>query len=195
MKKAIGLVELKSTPIGIQTADEMVKAANVELVLANPVCPGKYMIVVSGDVGAVKNSVERGKSIADVFLVESHIINNVSPQVLVAIAGATDIKDLKSIGAIETISALTIIKAADIAVKASNVQLIEVRIAKGLGGKGFLIMTGEISSVKSAIKSCENELAKLGEITSTSIIASPLYKIGINILRRGMTWIFIKHHL
>ena len=165
MKKAIGLVELKSTPIGIQTADEMVKAANVELVLANPVCPGKYMIVVSGDVGAVKNSVERGKSIADVFLVESHIINNVSPQVLVAIAGATDIKDLKSIGAIETISALTI--------KASNVQLIEVRIAKGLGGKGFLIMTGEISSVKSAIKSCENELAKLGEITSTSIIASP----------------------
>ena len=150
MKKAIGLVELKSTPIGIQTADEMVKAANVELVLANPVCPGKYMIVVSGDVGAVKNSVERGKSIADVFLVESHIINNVSPQVLVAIAGATDIKDLKSIGAIETISALTIIKAADIAVKASNVQLIEVRIAKGLGGKGFLIMTGEISSVKSA---------------------------------------------
>ena len=74
-------------------------------------------------------------------------------------------------------------------------------------------MTGEISSVKSAIKSCENELAKLGEITSTSIIASPhkslleknsnvillkrviLYKIGINILRRGMTWIFIKHHL
>ena len=173
MKKAIGLVELKSTPIGIQTADEMVKAANVELVLANPVCPGKYMIVVSGDVGAVKNSVERGKSIADVFLVESHIINNVSPQVLVAIAGATDIKDLKSIGAIETISALTIIKAADIAVKASNVHLIEVRIAKGLGGKGFLIMTGEISSVKSAIKSCENELAKLGEITSTSIIASP----------------------
>ncbi len=155
MKKAIGLVELKSTPIGIQTADEMVKAANVELVLANPVCPGKYMIVVSGDVGAVKNSVERGKSIADVFLVESHIINNVSPQVLVAIAGATDIKDLKSIGVIETISALTIIKAADIAVKASNIQLIEVRIAKGLGGKGFLIMTGEISSVKSAIKSCE----------------------------------------
>ena len=49
MKKAIGLVELKSTPIGIQTADEMVKAANVELVLANPVCPGKYMIVVSGE--------------------------------------------------------------------------------------------------------------------------------------------------
>ena len=35
------------------------------------------------------------------------------------------------------------------------------------------IIAHRISSVKSAIKSCENELAKLGEITSTSIIASP----------------------
>ena len=38
---------------------------------------------------------------------------------------------LKSIGAIETISALTAIKAGDVAVKASNVKLIETRIAKG----------------------------------------------------------------
>lgn len=173
MKKAIGLVELKSIPVGIQTADEMLKSANVELVLANPVCPGKYMILISGDVGAVKSSVERGKKIADTFLVESHIINNVHESVLVALSGTNDVKDFKSIGAIETISALTIIKAADVAVKASNIQLLEVRIAKGLGGKGFLVMTGEISSVKSAIKSCETELGKLGEITSTSVIASP----------------------
>lgn len=173
MKKAIGLVELKSTPIGIQTADEMLKAANVELILSNPVCPGKYMILISGDVGAVKSSVQRGEITAGIFLIESHIINNVDERVLVAIAGASDIKELKSIGSIETISALAIIELADIAVKASNIQLIEIRIAKGLGGKGFLTMTGEVSSVKSAIQSCKNKSAETGEIISTSIIASP----------------------
>ena len=47
MKKAIGLVEIKSIPIGIETADEMLKAANVELIMANPICPGKYMILIS----------------------------------------------------------------------------------------------------------------------------------------------------
>ena len=61
MKKAIGLVEIKSIPIGIETADEMLKAANVELIMANPICPGKYMILITGDVGAVKSSVESGK--------------------------------------------------------------------------------------------------------------------------------------
>ena len=173
MKKAIGLIEVKSIPMGILAADEMLKSANVELLLANPICPGKYMILIGGDVGAVKNSIEKGKSVADIFLVEDNIINNVDERVLVAISGMSDVSSIKSIGVIETISALTIIKAADVAVKASNVQLIEVRIAKGLGGKGFLVMTGEISSVKSAIKSCENELGKLGEITSTSVLASP----------------------
>ncbi|WP_434798619.1 BMC domain-containing protein [Terrisporobacter vanillatitrophus] len=173
MKKAIGLIELKSIPIGIQTADEMLKAANVELILANPICPGKYMILISGDVGAVNNSIKTGINMADIFLVESHVINNVHEDVLVAVSGVSDVKDIKSIGAIETISALTAIKAADIAVKSSNIKLIEVRIAKGLGGKGFLIMTGEVSSIKSAVKSCENELGKMGEITSTAVIPSP----------------------
>lgn len=173
MKKAIGLIELKSIPIGIQTADEMLKAANVELVLANPICPGKYMILISGEVGAVNTSIQRGINVANIFLVESHIINNVHEDVLIAVSGVSDVKDIKSIGIIETISALTVIKAADIAVKASNIKLLEVRVAKGLGGKGFLIMTGEVSSVNSAVKSCKNELGKTGEITSTSVIPSP----------------------
>lgn len=173
MKKAIGLVELKSTPIGIQTADEMLKAANVELILSNPVCPGKYMILVSGDVGAVNSSVQVGEITAGMFLIESHIINNVDEKVLVAIAGTSDIKEMRSIGAIETISALSIIELADIAVKSSDIQLIEIRIAKGLGGKGFLTMTGEVSAVNSAIESCKNKSFETGDIISTTVIAAP----------------------
>lgn len=173
MKKAIGLMELKSIPIGIETADEMLKAANVDLIMANPICPGKYMILISGDVGAVKSSIETGKKVADIFLVEYHIINNVHEDVLISLSGYSEIDKVKSIGAIETISALTAIKAGDVAVKASNVKLIETRIAKGLGGKGFFILTGEVSAVKSAIKSCLNELGESGSIISTSVISSP----------------------
>lgn len=40
MRKAVGFVEIKSIPVGIQTADEMVKAGNVELLLSTPICPG-----------------------------------------------------------------------------------------------------------------------------------------------------------
>lgn len=173
MKRAIGLIELKSIPVGIETADEMLKAANVDLVMANPICPGKYMILITGDVGAVKSAIESGKRVANIFLVESHVINNIHEDVLVSLTGFNEVENIKSIGAIETISALTAIKAGDIAVKASNVQLMEIRVAKGLGGKGFLLLTGEVSAVKSAIKSCLNDLEESGAIISTSVISSP----------------------
>lgn len=173
MAQSIGLLELKSIPVGMETADEMLKAASVELLLATPICPGKYIIIVSGNVGAVKSSVKAGIGMADTFLVGHHIINNVHESIPAAISGTAEVTNVSAIGIIETISALTAVTAGDIAAKASNVRLIEIRIARGLGGKGFLIFTGEISAVKSAVNSCLNELKETGEITSHSVISSP----------------------
>ena len=46
MGKSIGLLELKSIPVGIETADAVLKAANVELLTATPTCPGKYLSLI-----------------------------------------------------------------------------------------------------------------------------------------------------
>lgn len=173
MIQAIGLIELKSIPLGIKTADEMLKAGNVELLLATPICPGKYVIIVSGDVGSVKIAVDTGEKIADIFMVNSHIINNVDPSLPSAIAGTTGVENAPAVGVIETISALTSVLAGDIAVKASDVSLIEIRIARGLGGKGFLTFAGEVSAVNAAMNSCLEQLKETGEITSYSVLSSP----------------------
>ena len=87
--------------------------------------------------------------------------------------GTAEAEKITSLGMVETMSALTIVRAADIAAKASNVTLLEVRVARGLGGKGYLTLTGEVSAVKSAISSCLNQLADTGDITSTCVIPSP----------------------
>ena len=55
MRKAIGFVELKSIPVGIQTADEMVKAGNVDLLLSQPMCPGKYLIIIGGQIAKLSS--------------------------------------------------------------------------------------------------------------------------------------------
>jgi microcompartment protein CcmL/EutN len=39
MKRAIGLIELRSIARGMNTTDKMLKAANVELLRAHVVCP------------------------------------------------------------------------------------------------------------------------------------------------------------
>ena len=43
MKKAIGLVEFKSIAKGIETTDERLKSANVELITSTALCPRKYI--------------------------------------------------------------------------------------------------------------------------------------------------------
>ena len=63
--------------------------------------------------------------------------------------------------------------AADIAAKASKVNMLEIRIARGLGGKGFLVFTGEVSSVRSAVKAVANMMGETGEITSHCVLPAP----------------------
>ena len=48
-KNSIGLIELGSIASGFQVADTMLKAADVELILARTICSGKYMVLVRGD--------------------------------------------------------------------------------------------------------------------------------------------------
>ena len=169
MGKSIGLLELKSIPVGIETADAVLKAANVELLTATPTCPGKYVIIICGAVGAVKSAMESGRQTAGIYLVGHHTINNVHASVPEAIVGTSEVGHIASIGVIETMTALTAVEAGDYAAKAANVR----RIARGLGGKGFVILTGEVSAVRSAVKAAMNQLEETGDITSSSVIASP----------------------
>ena len=166
MGKSIGLLELKSIPVGIETADAVLKAANVELLTATPTCPGKYVIIICGAVGAVKSAMESGRQTAGIYLVGHHTINNVHASVPEAIVGTSEVGHIASIGVIETMTG-------DYAAKAANVRLMEIRIARGLGGKGFVILTGEVSAVRSAVKAAMNQLEETGDITSSSVIASP----------------------
>ncbi|WP_343121156.1 BMC domain-containing protein [Intestinimonas butyriciproducens] len=87
--------------------------------------------------------------------------------------GTSEVGHIASIGVIETMTALTAVEAGDYAAKAANVRLMEIRIARGLGGKGFVILTGEVSAVRSAVKAAMNQLEETGDITSSSVIASP----------------------
>jgi microcompartment protein CcmL/EutN len=106
-------------------------------------------------------------------MVGHHIINNVHESLPAAILGVTEVEKIAAIGVIETISALSAVNAADVAAKAAKVDMLEVRIARGLGGKGFLVFTGEVSAVRSAVKACANMMGETGEITSHCVLPAP----------------------
>jgi len=173
MNRAIGLIELNSVARGVNTWDAMMKAANVDLIGAYPICPGKYIIMISGDVGAVETSVKTGEECAGRFLVNSIVIPNVHQQVFPALNASVDVAEILALGVVETYSIASAIIVADGAVKAATVTLIEIRIARGLGGKGFVFLTGDVGAVEAAIKSSLESAGQEDLIAESVVIPYP----------------------
>jgi microcompartment protein CcmL/EutN len=171
--KAVGLIELNSVAKGIDCADAMIKAAEVELLMARSACPGRYLAMIAGDVGSVENAIDAGKELAGEFLVDTFVIPNVHPAVFPALTCATHIPELNALGIIETYSSASCITAADAAAKAADVDLIEIRCATGLAGKSFVTLTGDVGSVNAAVDAGVEAIEDLGLLQSYVVIPSP----------------------
>ncbi|MGB9803449.1 BMC domain-containing protein [Desulfofundulus sp.] len=170
---AIGLVEFKSIARGIAAADIMVKTAAVELLAANPICPGKYMALVAGDVAAVQSAVQAGVQAGGQAVLDELILPNVHPSVFPAITATSQVDELQALGIIETFTVASLIIAADASAKAAEVQLIEIRLAAGLGGKSYVTMTGDVAAVKSAVEAGTQRVASQGLLVDSVVIPSP----------------------
>jgi len=171
--KAIGLVELNSVAKGVECADDMVKTADVELLMARSACPGRYLAMIAGDVGSVQNSIDVGRTTAGEFLVDTFVIPNVHPDIFAALSCATVVPEINALGIIETYSSASCITAADAAAKAADVALIEIRCATGLAGKSFVTLTGDVGSVNAAVDAGVAAVADEGMIQSHVVIPSP----------------------
>ena len=172
---SIGLIELSSVATGYGVEDTMLKAGNVQLLMARSICSGKFLIAVAGDVTSVQAAVEAGGVAAGPSLIERRQIARVHPSVLAAISNAVDIdpRQLRSIGIVETFSAASIIEAADAAVKSANVTLLRIHLAMALGGKGFVLMAGDVASVQAAVAAGSKVAGEEGMLVGRGVIPAP----------------------
>jgi microcompartment protein CcmL/EutN len=170
--QAVGMIEFNSIAAGMEAADRMVKAASVELLLLKTICPGKFLVGVHAGVAAVQASVAAGLALAGETTVDHFIIPNIHPDVITAMSCAIEEIMGDALGVIETFSAASSIVAADLAIKAANVSLIEVRIAMGLGGKAFCTFSGDVASVDSAVKAGSAAVAENGLLVRKAVISN-----------------------
>jgi microcompartment protein CcmL/EutN len=173
VKRAIGLIELRSIARGMKTTDTILKSADVELLRAHVVCPGKYIILVAGSISQVKSAVSIGQEVAPEVVVDHFVLSNVHPSIFPALTATTEIENVRAIGVIETFTLAASIVAADLAVKAAPVDLIEIRLPFAMGGKAFTVFTGEVSAVRSAVNTAAEQLKDEGVIDSFEVIPSP----------------------
>jgi len=173
MNKAIGMIEYKTVSSGVTATDMMVKTAFVDLINAQTVCPGKYIAIISGSISAVKAAVDAAKTNFAEQLISSFVLGNPHEAIFPALYGTVDLGKVDALGILETFDAASIIVAADIAAKTALVDLFELRIARGMCGKSYLMLTGEVAAVTAAIDSAKAHLGEEGMFLDSSVIPNP----------------------
>ncbi|MEK7252317.1 MAG: BMC domain-containing protein [Actinomycetota bacterium] len=151
MNPALALLEFGSIAAGIQAGDAMIKRGPVAEIIAGTVHPGRYLVLVTGEVGAVEEAVAAGVETAGGSLLDRVFLPDVHPAVADAVRGERLEPGGEAVGVIETTTVAAAIEAADAAVKGAMVILVGLHLADGLGGKGYAVFSGTVSDVQAAV--------------------------------------------
>jgi microcompartment protein CcmL/EutN len=170
---SIALLETGSIARGIRCLDEMAKRAPVEILQARPVCPGRYIVLVEGDVAAVEESLAAGLRTAASDVVDSLFLANPHPALPSVLRLSEKPQVLSPVGVVETSAVATALVAADAGCKTSPVELIVARLAVGMAGKSFVIFSGELSDVEAAVEAGAAVADERGKLVETTVLANP----------------------
>ena len=86
-------------------------------------------------------------------------------------------QQVNAVGVLGFFSVTASIQGADAAVKAADVTLLEVRLGTGIGGKSYVIMTGEVAAVQASVDAGAKQGEENGMLVSKVVIPSPHMEI------------------
>jgi microcompartment protein CcmL/EutN len=179
----IGLLEVNSIARGVEVADSVLWRADVEMLFAAPVQPGKYLMLFSGAVQDVTSALAEGVEIAGPDLVDHLVIQQIHEQVENALrrrGGHLD-GELDAVGVVETSTVASAIVAADTALKTATVDLFDLRIANGLDGKSFLSVIGPVADVRSAVTAAARSAESSGKLLRSVVIPRPHPELSLHL--------------
>lgn len=148
---SIGIVECDSIAAGYLVADAVVKTSPVALLWARTVSPGHFVVLFAGEVAETDAALTRGVEVGGRAVYDRMLIPNVHVDLVPAIRGPRRVDVDEALGVVEAKTVASTVLAADAAAKAAAVELIEVRLAMHLGGKGFFLVSGETGDVEEAV--------------------------------------------
>ncbi|WP_207695894.1 hypothetical protein DOK67_0002872 [Enterococcus sp. DIV0212c] len=171
---SIGVIELKSMAKGMDALNELTKNYEVNIHLAKAICPGRYLILYTGVVGQIKQSEDFFKEQYKKEIIKTTAIFRVSPQIIHRLNRKQHIVGtLSAIGIVEVNSTVGLIKLCDTALKASAVELLEIKVTIGMAGKGYFLVNGEVGNVTTAIETVKQSSQMHKYSVNCTTISSP----------------------
>jgi microcompartment protein CcmL/EutN len=166
---ALALLEFTSIAVGVQAGDAMVKRAVLDTVRMGTVHPGHWLILAGGPVAEVEEALKAGRETAPDALKDHIFLPGVDQRVVQALIGKRNANLMDALGIVETNSVPSALHAADIGVKGAQIELVEVRLADGLHGKGVVFFTGSVSDMEAGLDLITTTIAAAALLRSVVI--------------------------
>ncbi|MBR2568091.1 MAG: BMC domain-containing protein [Paenibacillus sp.] len=152
MNSAIGVVELRSISKGYETADHMLKTSPVFVHHMKPICPGKFLIIMSGDTADVEEAMNAAKTAAGEFRISDFTLHGVHPDLVDGLKKRYSPQPVDAIGIVETSTVSSGMYALNEALKQCNIYVKRMNLGMAIGGKFLAAFTGRVSDVEQGMK-------------------------------------------
>ncbi len=176
MKKApaLAVIEFSDIPTGIDATDAMLKKAPIAFVKSGTITRGRFLTLIGGSTASVEEALGEGRSRAGERVLDHLLLADVHPRVYDAVLGGRRASGSGALAVIETDTVASNIRAAELALKGTPVELVELRLAdSGLSGKGVSIYQGELPDIEAAVEIAAGYLRQEGVGVRHTIISSP----------------------
>ncbi len=176
MKKApaLAVIEFRDIPAGIDATDAMLKKAPIAFIKSGTITRGRFLTLIGGSTASVEESLAEGLARAGENVLDHLLLADVHPRVYDAVLGGRRSAGAGALAVIETDTVASNIRAAELALKGTEVELVELRLAdSGLSGKGVSIYQGELPAIEAAVGIVVDFLRQQGGEVRHTIISSP----------------------
>ncbi|MBZ5589512.1 MAG: BMC domain-containing protein [Acidobacteriia bacterium] len=171
---AIAVLEFRDIAVGVVATDALLKRSPIAFVKCGTISRGRFLTLIGGTTASVEEAVAEGLAHGGDSVLDHVMLADVHPQVYEGILGRRRPVGPGSIAIIETGTVSSNVRAAELALKGTTVDLIEIRLADtGLSGKGLSIFQGELHDVEAAVEIAVGFLERSGVQVGFKIISAP----------------------
>ena len=171
---AIAVIEFSSIADGIYTTDAILKKASIAMIKGGTVSRGRYLTIFGGTTGSVSESLTEALTIGAGSVLDHAFLPDVHPKVHDAVLGKRTECGQNTVAILETDTIAANVRAAEVAVKGTEVDLVELRLAEyEMSGKAISVYAGDLHEVQAAMNLANDFLRGRQAFTHHRIIARP----------------------
>ena len=176
MKKypAIAVLEFASIANALFCTDALLKKAPIAMLKSGTVSGGRYLIILGGSTASVEESLNEALTLGDGSVLDYAFLPDVHARLHDAILGQRIACEQDAVAILETATVAANIRAAELALKGTEVRLVELRLADyEMSGKAISIYNGELHEVQAAMELASGFLRGRKEYVRHRIISRP----------------------